>query len=529
MTPLSSSMSGQLIPSGNSLTRRKFLGNALAVGALASLGPLARAIGGPVAAGEQSARPNLLFVFDDQHSWDMLGCYGNEQVISPNIDAFASGGVRFNYCISSAPVCSPYRGILMSGQHPLYNGVLINDLRMLANNGTTLGEVLSAAGYRTGYIGKWHVYGGNRNRPVPAGPYRYGFDETFYTNNCTTDFRPNHCYYWNAKGEKVFFPEWEPYGQARQALDFLDVSGDNRPFALFVSWHPPHDHDAYQPQPHPSAIPYETVSAPADLMSLYNPSKLLLRPNVPDNPERRKQYQGYMAQCTGIDQAFGRLMSTLKAKGYADNTITVFTSDHGNMLGSCGRSQPKCCPEDDSCRVPLIISGPGLDAGRASNLLVGSLDLMPTILGLLGLSVPETCQGTNLADAILAGNDDAAESVPLFLGDWRGVVTLDYTYSFGNFSQFLLQSGDCNRLYDRQTDPYQQNNLFGEPAYQAIQASLDEMTRAWMKQFNDPLVKTETVLKRCCVEGIPQAYSSKGNGALRGRPIDLIAGIKGMA
>jgi arylsulfatase A-like enzyme len=509
-------MTNRYFDNGPHLTRRNFLENALALGALASLGPIASGIGRSTAAdGKSGRRPNLLFVFDDQHSWDMLGCYGNEQVISPNVDRLASEGVRFNYCVSSAPVCTPYRGILMSGQHPLYNGALINDLCMLANNGKTIGEALRDAGYRTGYIGKWHIYGGGRDRPVPAGPYRYGFDEVFYTNNCTNDFRPGHCYYWNEKNEKVFFPEWEPYGQTRQALEFLDDSSDDRPFALFISWHPPHNHTEFR-------VGAGHYDAPDDLMALYDPAKIRLRPNAPDTPDRRKQYHGYMAQCTGVDRAFGSLMNKLREKGYADNTVTIFTSDHGDMLGSCGRSAAKDCPEDDACRVPLIIRAPGLDAGRVSDLLIGSLDLMPTILGLLGLPVPETCQGTNLAEAIRTKNDHATESVPLFLADWRGIFTHDYTYSFGDISRFFPQSGNCNRLYERRTDPYQQKNRFGDPTYKAVQEHLDGMTRSWMKQFGDPLIKTETVLKLCCVEEIPLAYSDKGTGALRGRPVDLI-------
>ena len=134
-------MENQSHSDGSLLTRRKFLGGALAIGALAGLGPAARALAGSPE-GKPGRRPNLAFIFDDQHSWDMLGCYGNQQVISPNIDAFAKEGVRFNYCVSSAPVCTPYRGILMSGQHSLYNGTLINDLCMLPNNGRTLAESL---------------------------------------------------------------------------------------------------------------------------------------------------------------------------------------------------------------------------------------------------------------------------------------------------------------------------------------------------------------------------------------------------
>ena len=139
-------------------------------------------------------RPNLVFVFSDQQSSDMLGCYGNKQVISPNLDRLAAQGVRFNHCISSAPICTPYRGMLLSGQHPLRNGAFENDVRMLPGDGKYFGEVLRDNGYRLGYYGKWHLYGGDRDRPVPPGPYRYGFDHEFVINNCTLDYDKERAY-----------------------------------------------------------------------------------------------------------------------------------------------------------------------------------------------------------------------------------------------------------------------------------------------------------------------------------------------
>jgi arylsulfatase A-like enzyme len=122
-----------------------------------------------------SERPNLLFVFSDQQSSDMLGCSGNTQIITPNVDALAADGIRFTYCISSDPVCTPARAMLLSGQHPLKCGAFTNDVQMLPDNGTTFAEALHQAGYATGYVGKWHLLGGDRRRGVPAGPLRYGF------------------------------------------------------------------------------------------------------------------------------------------------------------------------------------------------------------------------------------------------------------------------------------------------------------------------------------------------------------------
>ena len=156
--------------SQNDVSRRNFLQSSMAtaagVGVLSGSHPEA-------AQGQTKQRPNLLFVFTDQQSRDTLGCYGNEDVITPRLDAFARENIQFEHCVTSSPVCTPYRGILLSGQHPLYNGAVDNDIPMLANNGKYFGHVLTEAGYRTGYIGKWHLLGHERDRPVPHGKMRY--------------------------------------------------------------------------------------------------------------------------------------------------------------------------------------------------------------------------------------------------------------------------------------------------------------------------------------------------------------------
>jgi len=370
--------------------------------------------------GISRVRPNLVYVFSDQQSSDMLGCYGNQGIITPNIDKLATGGVQFNHAVSNCPVCTPYRAMLMSGQHPLYNGCVVNDLRILPGKGKYFAEVLRNNGYTTGYFGKWHLYGGDRKRPVQPGANRCGFDGDFRTNNCTLEFGPNKAFYWDEKGERVKFDRWEPFGQTQQALDFIETN-DHKPFAAFVSWHAPHNWRTEN-----------GYSAPQKYMDLYDPDKINLRPSCEDTPENRKKYQGYMAMCTSLDDAVGQIVAKLREKHVLDNTIIVYTSDHGDILQSYGINHHKCRPEAISCRVPLIISRPGRIDPYRSDLLIGALDLMPTLLGLMDLPIPNTCQGRNLSDAIVNRKHDVIESVPLFswFYNWRGIYTRRYTYSF---------------------------------------------------------------------------------------------------
>lgn len=478
----------------------------------------------PATATRPRRRPNLLFVFSDQQSWDMLGCYGNEDLRTPRLDRFAADGVRFQHCVSTTPVCTPYRGMLLSGLHPLYNGAISNDWPLLANNGPYLPAVLRDAGYRMGYVGKWHLLGGPRDRGVPH-DMRYGFDGLFATNNCHVNYAPGECFYWTEDGRKEFFDEWEVFGQTRQALEFLDGCDDDQPFALFVSWHPPHDIGW---QPGSLVRQYATIP---ELMELYDPDRLTLRPHVEDTPEVRHAYHGYYAMCSGVDTAFGRLMDKLEEKGLADNTLVVFSADHGDHLSSYGRTIPKCWPEDVSCRVPLLMRMPGrLPAGGVSEQLVGTLDLMPTLLGLMGLDPPATCQGTDLSGPIAAGRDSGAESVPLYFTTpaWRGVYTKEYTYARGASLHWTRPDGrykvttrpvDC--LYARADDPRQQRNRHGHPEWRIVQQDLERQTQAWLDRFEDtePDVRRLIGLLKGADGRQPERAAAPG---FPGRPIDLI-------
>ena len=149
----------------NKYSRREFLKHTSALGLVSST-LLSGCSGSADSISKPSKKPNLLFVFSDQQSRDMVGCYGNDSIKTPNLDQLASEWIKFEHCVSSSPVCTPFRGMLMSGQHPLYSGVLHNDMPLLANNGKYFGHVLTEAGYRTGYVGKWHLLGGDRDRPV---------------------------------------------------------------------------------------------------------------------------------------------------------------------------------------------------------------------------------------------------------------------------------------------------------------------------------------------------------------------------
>ncbi|MCL6103515.1 MAG: sulfatase [Bacteroidetes bacterium] len=476
-------------------------------------------------------KPNLLFVFSDQQAYDMIGYSGNKQIRTPNLDKLSREGVSFSNAVSLCPICTPMRGMLMSGQHPLYNGCWTNDVPLLPENGTTFPQALNMAGYETAYIGKWHLYGGGtRDTGIPKGKNRHGFNGTFLTNNVTVDFRPESCFYWDDNGKKVFFKDvykdhpWELEAQTRQAETWLENYDNDKPFALFVSWHPPHDYlgDGCPDIPG-RQYNYNTSVLDSSLLDPYKGMDIVLRPDI-DNTGKmadciKEQYRNYMAMITACDASIGRFIKILKGKGLYSNTLIVFTSDHGDMLGSHGADKPKQEPQDYSCRVPLIMSGQNiLPKNKKSELLIGTMDLMPTILGLLNIKVPESVQGMNLSPYILSGNDSAIESLPIFMfvgNGWRGVYTKEWTYAESvNPKVSKDRSVEINVLYNRQKDPGQLNNLYNDKNFAIVQKKLTGLTHDWMTRFGDKGFSNSDFSNIYDHEGWQKNYTD--------RPIDLL-------
>jgi arylsulfatase A-like enzyme len=264
--------------------------------------------------------------------------------------------------------------------------------------------------------------------------------------------------------------------QTRQAESWLENCDKDKPFALFVSWHPPHNHSFKGIEdPCPGVQmrkpKYDVGVLDPTLLHPYEGMDIQLRPGfeVPADVEacRKEIYRHYMAMVTACDNSVGRLIEKLKEKGVYENTLIVFTSDHGDMLTSFDAHKPKQYPQDYSVRVPLIMHWEkGLKTHRKSELLVGAMDLMPTVLGLMDIDIPGSVQGKDLSGPILSGDDDAVESVPLFLfigNGWRGVYTKEWTYAKSlKPEESIHQNVETNVLFSRSDDPGQLNNLFGQ-------------------------------------------------------------------
>lgn len=302
-------------------------------------------------------RPNLLFVFADQMRSTAMGCAGIEKVKTPNLDLLATQGTRFTNAVSNTPACTPARASILTGLHTMTHGLVGNDLT-LDPDLPTIAHSLNSASYKCGYIGKVHLDGPVRTAFAPPGPKRHGFDDFWAAAECNHRYLDAY-YYLNDDPEPRWFDGYEPDGQTDLAIDYIrDKTKGDDPFCLFLSWGAPH-------------CPYRDV--PQKYLDMYPPEEIEFLPGVAEaaveerslqaadteDPDRfkREAIGGYYAHVSALDACFGRLLKALDDTGIAENTIVVFTSDHGDMLFSQNRGW-KSKPWRESVGIPLIIRCP---------------------------------------------------------------------------------------------------------------------------------------------------------------------------
>lgn len=437
----------------------------------------------PALAEPAAKRPNVVFIFADQWRAQATGYAGDPNVKTPNLDRLAAESVNFKNAISGCPVCTPYRGSLLTGQTPLTHGLFVNDV-YLQPKGTTLGEAFKAAGYATAYLGKWHVDGHGRSSYIPP-ERRHGFDY-WKVLECTHAYNRS-AYYAGESTEKRFWEGYDAIAQTRDAEEYIQKRDQKKPFLLVMSWGSPHD-------------PYFT--APEKYRAMFDEAKIKLRPNVPEEKaaEARKTLAGYYAHCAALDDCLGSMLKTLTDEKLAGDTIFVFASDHGDLHQSQGQHH-KQRPWDESIRVPFLVRAPGV-AARAVDGVIDAPDIMPTLLGLAGLPIPKGVEGHDFSGYIRgAGKDPSAGAGVIAcyqpFADWakraggceyRGLRTARYTYVKKLDGPWLL--------YDNEKDPYQLENLVAKPEAEALRRELDaELTRRLKARGDEFLPGMEYIKK----------------------------------
>ena len=511
-----------------------------------------------IAAAARSRRPNVLIFMTDQQRADHLGCYGNPVLRTPHIDALAAGGVRFDRFYVNAPVCMPNRAALATGRMPSVAGVRMNGVP-LPLDAVTYAEVMRAAGYRTGLIGKAHFQIMTAAAPTPVprepevprafqaardrredGPYRaeapehwqrpefepatpyYGFDETLL---CLEhgDAVAGAYSRWLAErapelAERRHTPEAEAAGTAPQSAATL-LSEDLYPTRFIADsaarWITEHARGAERDTPfllHCSfPDPHHPFNPPGKYWSMYDPASIDLPasfgPAQDSAPPHKRAIHQELAgnrRKTGgsraiavtaqearqaialnygaiamIDDAIGDVMAALAASGLDDDTIVVFLSDHGDFMGDHGLLFKGPLHYQSIIRMPVIIRDiKDRRLGAQSRAAACAMDLLPTLLDMTGLAIPHGVQGQSLTP-ILRGDLDpwpersllieeqSHRDIPGLPAPWRVRTLLS-----GNWRLSICAGADWGELYDLASDPHEMRNLFDEPVFADIRASL---------------------------------------------------------
>lgn len=475
---------------------------------------------------EKGKKPNLLYIFPDQYRlyalsiWndpayrEMLSTAG-DPVHTPNLDKLAKKGILFNNVCSTFPVSSPHRGMLMSGMYPRVNGIEknchISRTEELKQDIECLTDVLAKAGYETAYVGKthWHRtealfdknlnYVGIKETPggeilnvydtyIPEGKSRHSNKFWFqgiksHYTSYTYSNRPE-LVDGKKDGEVCVHEGFTAAHEADIIIKYLKNQNGERisgkPFSMIWSINPPHP-------------PYNKLSD-CDIQ-VYNKyykdmpvEYLLVRKNAKSEWETNKGKKNiemsarvYFSLVKMVDEEIGRVLDTLEEIGEADNTIVVFTSDHGEMMGShefTGKSRIY----DESFLVPYIITYPGVLEHRVEDLMFGSIDIMPTMLGLMGLEkkIPSSVMGRDYSDGIITGNykkNPKPQSAVFLSEKSKGVRTYKYTY--------LVNPDGSYELYNNLKDPYQMMKLkFDDIPASDAQTLKNELGR-WLTEAND--------------------------------------------
>lgn len=426
---------------------------------------------------------NIIIVMADQYRGNAFGFLGKEAVKTPNFDRFSRSAVVLNQATSSYPVSSPARGMFMSGAYPHVNNVLVNCNSNSAHQDIELradlvcwSDILASQGYATSYYGKWHLdkpyepyidCGNNKgdckwNEWCPP-ERRHSFQNWVAYGTYDNHLRP---LYWNrdSKREEFYYVDkWGPEYEVDLAIAAIDsASQEQKPFAIMVSMNPPHTGYSYVPDKYKEL--YRDLNVDSIALSIAQ-----LQSSKPGNIEMfKRSVADYYACISGVDEQFGRILQKLEDEGAMDNTIIIFTSDHGDSMGMHDNIGKNVIYEE-AMRIPFLIYSPKIK-GRIDNELLFSLeDFYPSILSHMGYEdlLPKSVKTRNLSNQIEGSRDDMPTSQlymkygavnesgkNLDTGS-RGIRGERYSYVV-HFDKGVVEKEE---LYDRELDPSQLVNI----------------------------------------------------------------------
>lgn len=449
--------------------------------------------------------PNILIYLSDQQRHDSCGCYGQELPTTPVLDGLAREGVLFENCYTCQPVCGPARASLQTGKYPTCLGAYINGYG-LPEDAYTIAKAVSAVGYETAYVGKWHlssdfVNGVNMvNKPVPLrrmGGYK---DYLMVAESLEMSSHGYDGKVWDKDGHQVDFIGYRTDCITDFAVHYLHNKTSDKPFLLFVSHIEPHqqnDRNRFE-GPDGSKERFKDYKVPPDLL------------NGKYEGDWRQNYADYLGQCRALDDNLGKLINTLKDYGMYEDTVILYTSDHGCHFRTQEGEYKRSC-YDSSLHIPLVISGGPFKGGIRCRSMVSNIQLAPTVLALAGVTPPDDPQREKHSFMDALKEDYPVKEVFYQISETecsRGLRTPRWTYCVNaphvqpllemstNFVQaqyremLKMSKADSDSyveqyLFDNENDPAQKRNLVSDPAYAQLRAELAETLKRRMVQAGE--------------------------------------------
>lgn len=411
-------------------------------------------------------QPNVIVFFTDQQRWDTTGVHGNPLDLTPNFDQMAMQGTHIYNSFTCQPVCGPARSCLQTGLYATNTGCYKNDVIPLPEDKKTLAHYFREAGYHTGYIGKWHL-GETGEQAVPESR-RGGYQYWLGANALELCSDPYHTVVYDNDCQEVDLPGYRVDALTDAAIRYIDKK-QSEPFFLFTSFLEPHhqnDADDY-PAPDGYREQYTGRWMPPDLQTLGGSSA--------------QHLGGYYGMVKRLDEALGRILDTLKSLNLIDDTIVLFSSDHGCHFKTRNDEYKRSCHES-SIRVPTAFHGPGFDGGGRVQELVSLIDLPPTLLDAAGIPIPEQMQGRSILPLLKGEKQGWPDDVFVQISEseiGRAIRTDRWKYCVKAPDKDGYQSPGSSHyveecLYDLKSDPYELNNLINLETYQKVTKVMSE-------------------------------------------------------
>jgi arylsulfatase A-like enzyme len=418
-------------------------------------------------------KPNVVVFLTDQQRWDTTGSHGNPLELTPNFDRVAARGTHFFNTFTCQPVCAPARACLQTGMYATSAGVFCNG-QSLPEDAVTLAKCFARGGYRTGYIGKWHLGGVElglkdwKQPPVPR-PRRGGYEDWLAADAVEFTSDAYHTVLFDVDDRRVELPGYRVDAMTDAAIRYISERRDS-PFFLFVSYLEPHhqNHMDYYAAPEGYEQRYQGRWLPPDLAALGGTA--------------RQHMGGYLGMVKRLDEAFGRLLDVLRSLSLDKSTIVVFTSDHGNHFRTRNAEYKRSC-HDGSLRVPLAARGPGFDGGGRIEAFMSLVDFAPTLLDSAGLPVPSSMQGRSAMplvrrqpvswpDDVFAQISESEVGRVLRTHRWKYSVTAPE--GVDPWTRPDAQEYVEAFLYDLEADPFELVNLAGLDSHAEVSRRLKE-------------------------------------------------------